>query len=125
MMINSRYIIFEKHKKWNYIDSSGLFVWENKVGDVIKKEDGVGNLFVKLTLDWTKELGREISNWGIEAQVEIEAMMEKVFEKTYSYEFLEKKFNISLQNKLKIKNLNFDTENNIITAFVKLKKWAS
>lgn len=124
-MINSRYIIFEKHKKWNYIDSSGLFVWENKVGDVIKKEDGVGNLFVKLTLDWTKELGREISNWGIEAQVEIEAMMEKVFEKTYSYEFLEKKFNISLQNKLKIKNLNFDTENNIITAFVKLKKWAS
>lgn len=119
----TRSVITEKYKTWDYIDNAGLFVWINKQGKIIKKEDRTGNLFGVLTLDWNQELGREIADWGVEAQFEVEHMMERAFDKSYTVEMLEAKFNMELVHKdyVKVHNLEFDMENNMVTASIKLK----
>lgn len=36
-------VLTEKYKKYDYIDESGFFIWINRYGEILKKEDENGN----------------------------------------------------------------------------------
>lgn len=125
MVINMKSVITEKYKKWNYIDKSGLFVWINRYGDIIKKEDLNGEVYGTMSISWNVEAAEGLANiHGVDFQFEMEQMLAIEIQKQINNDIIKERFNLP-ETEIKtidINHIEFNRTENMIKTTLRVQK---
>jgi hypothetical protein len=73
-----RFVIMEKFKIWNYVDSFGNRIWLNKYGDIVKKQSKDGIYFngSRIKIKWTPEMAQYLEAYhSIDAEAELTVLL--------------------------------------------------
>lgn len=101
-------VITEKYKKFNYVDEQGYFVWLNRYGDIIKREDkngyinyitryievAAGNRRVRAS--WTPEMIQNLQIFhNIDVEAELTALLSEEMAREIDREIIKDLLHIS------------------------------